>query len=168
MCRSVSRATELIKYLCFSYPLSWGAQTLVTPLPWGACASLINTGTPRGAVNCYEPDQNERIEMMLDRAVASMHPVETVPHPGTVLKPYGSVTTSRVALKNLDVELCPETNPAYDIHDRVGFVHTNYTTNNRTNTLKNLDANSSGICQISPVVSGYPELNPNLSGIYQI
>ena len=51
------------------------------PLPWGTCASWATF------VNCYEPDQNERIEMMADQAVASLPPVKTVPDPRTALKP---------------------------------------------------------------------------------
>ena len=118
---------------------------------------------------------------MADRADASRPTVETVSDPRTVLKPYESVTTSRVALKNLDVELCPDTNPTYDIHDRVGFVSTNYTTNNRTTRLENLDTNlsdtpdtslkvnrypenqciQSSTPNTSPLVNGYPELHPN-------
>ena len=39
-----------------------------------SCTSLFNAGAHHGAVNCCEPERNERNEMMADRVVASLPP----------------------------------------------------------------------------------------------
>ena len=104
-------------------------------------------------------------------------PVKTDTDPIKALEPFESVTNSRVAMKviascsvtesatpsqgahkNFDVEPYPDANQPYDIHDRVGFVSTSYTANNRTTRLENSDVNLSGTPNTSPPVNGYPEL----------
>ena len=89
MCRNVSRAAELIKYLCLSYPLPllWGAQTLVTPTvgcmtACASCASLVN---PKETVPTMHRRENQilpSLKYIRPRMGNNMNsPVERVPFP---------------------------------------------------------------------------------------
>ena len=82
----------------------------VVPLTRGAC---INTGASCGAVKCYEPERNEIFVNVADWTSASMPTAETVSESTTLIIPCATnelVTTSGVANKKLDDEMCHHVN----------------------------------------------------------
>ena len=93
-----------------------------------------------------------------------MPTAETVSERTTLIIPCAtneSVTTSGVANKKLDEEMCHHVNPEQYIHERIEPVCNHYSTNDSTNTIEEMDARTSGNIQHSPMVRGYQQSNYN-------